>query len=227
MMIDPNYILRHNRNEARGSSLIFSAIRQEISAYPNIDPSNLQIALESFYFLVVASEFDAVWELYLEPLLGRQANDEEKAMWAIIIRNYLLGYSANRIAEMIISITTVMNKPEVLAQEERKERIRLALDEMRPRANAYARTDTTRAMMLAKLAVLSNSPFTWEKKWVSNRDERTREAHLIAGRGKYIPVSDFFIVGGESLLFPADDQNGASLGNVINCRCGMDFRIRR
>lgn len=226
-MTDPNYILRHSRNEARASSLIFSAIRAEISAYPSINPSTLQRALESFYFLILSSEYETVWELYLEPLLGRQANEEEKAMLAMIIRNYLLGYSANRIAEIITSITSAMNKPEVLATEEQNERIRLALDEMRPKSNAYARTDTTRAMMLVKLAVLSTSQFPWEKKWIANRDERTREAHRIAGEGKFIKVSDFFIVSGETLLFPADDQNGASLGNVINCRCGLDFRIRR
>ena len=226
-MIDPNYILRHNRNEARASSLIFSAIRAEILSYPSINPSALQRALESFYFIILSSEYETVWDLYLEPILGRQANEEEKAMWAMIIRNYLLGYSANRIAEIATSITSLMNKPEILAQEERKARVRLALDEMLPKANSYARTDTTRAMMLVKLAVLSTSPFPWEKKWVANRDERTREAHRIAGEGKFISVSDFFLVGGETLLFPADDQNGATLGNVINCRCGLDFRIRR
>jgi hypothetical protein len=225
-MTDPNYILRHNRNEARASSLIFSRIRQEILVYPSINPSSLQKALESFYFLILASEYEAVWELYLEPILGRKATEEEKATWAMIIRNYLIGYSANRVVEIVASITSIMNKPEILAQEERTERIRLALDEMKPRANSYARTDTTRAMMLVKLAVLSSSPFPWEKKWVANRDERTRDAHRIAGEGKFISVSDFFLVGGETLLFPADDQNGASLGNVINCRCGLDFRIK-
>jgi hypothetical protein len=227
LMTDPNYILRHNRNEARASSLIFSRIRQEILVYPSINPFALQKALESLYFLILASEYETVWELYLEPILGRKATEEEKTTWAMIIRNYLVGYLANRVVEIVASITYIMNKPEVLAQEERTERIRLALDEIKPRANSYARTDTTRAMMLVKLAVLSSSPFPWEKKWVANRDERTREAHRIAGEGKFISVSDFFIVGGETLLFPADDQNGASFGNVINCRCGLDFRIRR
>jgi hypothetical protein len=225
-MTDPNYILRHNRNEARVSSLIFSRIREQIIAYPNVNPSSLQRALESLYFLILASEYETVWELYLEPILGRKATEDEKATWAMIIRNYLLGYSANRVAEIVISITSAMNKPEVLAQQERTERIKLALDEVKPRVNSYARTDTTRAMMLVKLAVLSSSPFPWEKKWIANRDERTRDAHKIAGEGGFIFVSDFFLVGGETLLFPADDQNGASFGNVINCRCGLDFRIK-
>lgn len=226
-MIDRTYMTRHQRNEARVSSLIFSAIRREISNYPSIDTFVIQNALESLFFLISTTEFDETWEIYVQTILGRNFSDEEKANWALALRNFLTAYSAGRAAEIVLSIIAIMNKPEVLVEQERQTKIKLALDEMKPKAYSIVRTETTKAMMIAKLLVLQSTNLPWEKKWLSNRDERTREAHLAASKGKFIPVGEMFIVGGETLLYPADSMNGASIGNTINCRCGMDFRIRR
>lgn len=226
-MIDQNYMIRHQRNEARVSSLIFSAIRREISVYPSIEQSSIQRALESLFFLIATTEFDETWDIYVKAILGRVFTAEEKANWILALRNFLLAYSANRVAEIVLGIVAVMNKPEILAEQERTIKTRLALDEMKPRAYSIVRTETTKAMMISKLIVLQSTNLPWEKKWLANRDERTREAHLQAANGQFIPIGEMFIVGGENLLYPADTMNGASVGNTINCRCGMDFRIRR
>jgi len=56
------------------------------------------------------------------------------------------------------------------------------------------------------------------KEWSSVLDSRTRESHVLAD-GQRVGVNDPFIVGGELLRFPSDTSLGASLENVINCRC--------
>lgn len=56
------------------------------------------------------------------------------------------------------------------------------------------------------------------KRWISRLDNVVREAHLVA-HGQTKELKDPFEVGGESLMFPKDTSLGASLGNIINCRC--------
>lgn len=60
------------------------------------------------------------------------------------------------------------------------------------------------------------------KIWESVGDSHTRDAHLAAD-GQEVPISEPFIVDGESLMFPGDPSLGASPGNLINCRCGMAY----
>lgn len=60
------------------------------------------------------------------------------------------------------------------------------------------------------------------KVWESVGDDHVREAHLEAD-GQEVPISEPFIVDGESLMFPGDTNLGASAGNVINCRCGVSY----
>ena len=56
------------------------------------------------------------------------------------------------------------------------------------------------------------------KEWVSQGDSRVRPAHIDAD-GIQVGVDEPFRVGGEHLMYPGDRSLGASLGNVIGCRC--------
>jgi len=62
------------------------------------------------------------------------------------------------------------------------------------------------------------------KTWVSMGDDRVRPAHLDAD-GQVRPVEEPFIVDGEELMEPGDTSLGASLENVINCRCSSVIGI--
>lgn len=62
----------------------------------------------------------------------------------------------------------------------------------------------------------------WFKTWNSLMDGRERPAHHMA-HGQTRRVEESFEVGGEELRFPGDVSRGASLGNVINCRCWTTF----
>lgn len=61
------------------------------------------------------------------------------------------------------------------------------------------------------------------KTWTSVGDEKVRDAHADAD-GQEVESSESFDVGGESLDYPGD-PNG-SPGNVINCRCGLEWRFQ-
>lgn len=56
------------------------------------------------------------------------------------------------------------------------------------------------------------------KTWITELDERARIDHILAN-GQTVGIDEPFIVGGEALNFPGDTSLGASVGNVINCRC--------
>lgn len=66
------------------------------------------------------------------------------------------------------------------------------------------------------------TPAEIEKEWITVGDSLVREAHLSAD-GQKKKISEPFVVGGELLRWPGDTSLGASLGNIINCRCSADY----
>lgn len=63
------------------------------------------------------------------------------------------------------------------------------------------------------------------KRWSTMRDERVRDAHREA-EGQERMASAAFDVGNEQLMFPGDGSLGASLGNLINCRCSASYFLQ-
>lgn len=59
---------------------------------------------------------------------------------------------------------------------------------------------------------------TTTKTWRTFLDERTRQAHVVADRQE-VNITQPFIVKGERLPVPGSAALGASLSNIINCRC--------
>lgn len=57
-----------------------------------------------------------------------------------------------------------------------------------------------------------------EKIWVAVLDDKTRDSHVEADY-QSVPQDDPFIVQGQKLMYPGDSSLGASLDNIINCRC--------
>lgn len=64
------------------------------------------------------------------------------------------------------------------------------------------------------------------KEWISVGDHRVRPTHLEAD-GQVVPMSEPFNVGGELLRWPGDDELGASLSNIINCRCDSSVDVAK
>lgn len=60
------------------------------------------------------------------------------------------------------------------------------------------------------------------KEWVTVGDSRVRDDHVFADSQR-VRANDNFVVGGELLRWPGDMSQGASLGNVMNCRCAAVY----
>jgi hypothetical protein len=65
------------------------------------------------------------------------------------------------------------------------------------------------------------------KEWVNLGDSRVRAGdsgfdHLFAAQ--QVPINMPFNVSGEQLMFPGDTSRGATLGNVVNCRCSAVYQ---
>lgn len=58
------------------------------------------------------------------------------------------------------------------------------------------------------------------KQWIAERDDKTREWHLLID-GTFIPIDEKFKVGGEEMRFPHDPT--ASPENLVNCRCTCKY----
>jgi hypothetical protein len=87
-------------------------------------------------------------------------------------------------------------------------------------------TKVTEAEVLSGVAptVTGGSPRTTEttKRWDSVSDSHVRAAHLEAD-GQEQPVNKPFSVGGQELMYPGDTSRGASLWNVVRCRCSAIY----
>ena len=63
-----------------------------------------------------------------------------------------------------------------------------------------------------------------KKEWAAILDDRTRGGHAMAD-GQKQNMNDPYIVNGEYLMYPSDTSMGASLGNIINCRCSSLYGV--
>lgn len=63
-----------------------------------------------------------------------------------------------------------------------------------------------------------------KKTWMTEMDNRVRPAHVVA-QGQVVNFREPFKVGGELLMIPGDTSLGASLGNIIECRCAAIITI--
>lgn len=61
------------------------------------------------------------------------------------------------------------------------------------------------------------------KTWITVGDSHVRDEHRAANNQKR-DLDDPFMVGGELLQYPRDTSLGASLWNVINCRCSTSYQ---
>ena len=62
------------------------------------------------------------------------------------------------------------------------------------------------------------------KEWQTILDDKTRDSHARAD-GQERRQGQAFVVQGEFLKVPSDASLGASLNNIINCRCAAEFKI--
>ncbi len=86
----------------------------------------------------------------------------------------------------------------------------------RKRALRIARTETHSAMNFAIDQSVLSTRIEFIRDWLSMKDGRTRNAHILAN-GQKQPQGVAFDVGGEKLMYPGDPKGSAK--NIIHCRC--------
>lgn len=88
------------------------------------------------------------------------------------------------------------------------------------RSTLIARTEFIGAQNGASLGAVRIADAGSSKTWLATDDSRTRQDHAEAN-GQTVPLDGFFMVGGEQMLYPGD-QN-APADEVCNCRCTMTY----
>ena len=99
----------------------------------------------------------------------------------------------------------------------------------RYKATLWARTETIAASNYGALEGARSTGIVKQKEWISTRDGRTRGSdatdqfdHLTPD-GQTVALDDPFTISGESLMHPGDFSLGASVGNLVQCRCATGF----
>jgi len=205
--------MRHEVWERRITPRIFNALSSTIRSYPLDNTIPLTNAYTSALRIVMRAEVAFLWNNFLLDLVGVQ----EEAITDLQIELFIQSIIPSLIAEVMQTTMDRARKQVEINQE--------YIDSQRARARSLARTITTTAMMRSLLIDLKASGLTWQKAWVAERDDRTRESHRLTNAKFYIPIDSPFIVGGEQLLYPTDPSLGAGPGNIVNCRCHLDFKV--
>jgi SPP1 gp7 family putative phage head morphogenesis protein len=95
----------------------------------------------------------------------------------------------------------------------------------RTRAQMIARTETGNASSYAQDLGARESGVEYMKEWIAVTDDATRDGHVSVS-GQRVGKNDNFVVtgfGGVVDHMPHPNSDGASAGNVINCRCVIGY----
>lgn len=146
----------------------------------------------------------------------------------------------NTIVNDSVDILSAVDSDDTITTDVARNRVaaRRLRNRMRTRFATVAATETqfsaevtkrTKAELAAGVepSVISrtNRAIDATKEWVSIGDHRVRGAHLAAD-GQVVSITEPFIVGGEQLMSPGDPDLGASVGNLVNCRCASIYNER-
>jgi len=189
------------------------------------------------HYVLVANEFQGNIENQLPKDLGLTAT--EKTTLALALAAFFERRATNQAHFITQTTQKEMGKAALLAASETEDQIEQAViaaailsRRFLAREGATATLETQAAAEATKAAefdvlagkrplTLDTPPGAANKEWVTMRDERVRRSPFFHTRAdqQVRPINVPFSVGGEQLRFPGDTSLGASIGNVINCRC--------
>ncbi len=151
------------------------------------------------------------WERYLLDWISRNAGDK---------------------VSLIDETTRILLRDAIAEGVEQGESIRdisrridaLYLQEIVPhRSEVIARTEVISASNAASVFAAQSTGMDLVKQWLSTRDDRTRDTHLMAD-GQERPIDEPFDVGGYQLMWPGDGSLGAPASELVQCRCTVTYR---
>jgi len=159
------------------------------------------------------------WSKRMAPVQSRYIVET----WGKIIRKNV----DDVVADLLLSEQALDNK--IIAQKTKNPLLcelinhnkLIATQEIQTATENAKHTEVSEFNLLIKRSVISREIIKIamiEKKWITMGDLRVREHHAIAN-GQRRNLNDPFLVGGELLKYPNDTSLGASVWNIINCRC--------
>jgi len=94
------------------------------------------------------------------------------------------------------------------------------------RANMIARTEGNALANRGKSLAVKASGIITTKEWITMRDDRVRDAHIVMD-GNEVPETANFSVSGYNMYLPGDSSQGAPLSLIANCRCTVAYHEKR
>lgn len=94
------------------------------------------------------------------------------------------------------------------------------------RALTIARTETNKIANYGRLVGAKSSGLLYTKEWISQRDGKVRDAHVILD-GTEIDEQKLFDYDGMKLAYPGDSSLGATPDLTVNCRCFLNYNEKR
>lgn len=213
-----------------------------------VDSTSMQLVYQTLYIDIMSKEGSLTWNEYIKPITGERVNQKDifdeiasvlgpqnvsemQGFWRRLMQGFLNTYIIQRVTEVMgtsvkkVSETIQRLRNQGLTDKEVAEYIRADNRARELRANTIARTEATTAMSKSQILALESSKLNWEKAWVAIRDERTRQDHWNTNPSLWIPIKDNFIIGGYPMAYPGDSNQGAPVGEIINCRCMLKYRL--
>lgn len=250
-MTERQHLQRHGVFERRYARQFNRALKEQILSYSNsqVKSDFMERVYISMYTDIMQSEGRFIWNALVVPETGRERiakkdftdvvaemdadepTDEKPDLWQQLILQYVSLYLQTRIIQVsrttVNQIETQIPDFALLTDKEQQTALKAHTRVQQLRANTIARTETTNAMSKSQMVSLKSSGYNWLKAWRGILDDRTREAHLVEQiDAMFIPLDEFFTVGGEQLLYPGDTVNGnATAKNLVNCRCYLEYRL--
>ncbi len=94
------------------------------------------------------------------------------------------------------------------------------------RALTIARTETNKVANYGRLVGAKSTGLLYTKEWISQRDGKVRDAHVILD-GTEIDEGNLFDYDGMKLDYPGDSSLGATPDMTVNCRCFLNYNEKR
>lgn len=61
------------------------------------------------------------------------------------------------------------------------------------------------------------------KEWITMEDAKVRPTHMETQLSGAIQIDELFLVGTSLMMYPGDSSMGAEIGEIINCRCSVNY----
>lgn len=94
------------------------------------------------------------------------------------------------------------------------------------RALTIARTESNAIANFGRGIGANSTGIIYTKEWISQRDGKVRDAHVILD-GTEVNEDDSFEYQGYRLEYPGDSSLGAPAGLTVNCRCFLSYHEKR